>query len=97
MWYFQAIGPKAVGYHFVFAKSTEKGVMWQEVNDGDTPSIVMASDKDSFYVMVFTPVQCLGMDPARLSPVNRLVVSALKETGFSLNNNPLIAKIHFII
>ena len=97
MWYFQAIGPRAVGYHFVFAKSTEKGVMWKEVNDGDTPSIVMASDKDSFYVMVFTPVQCLGMDPARLSPVNRLVVSALKETGFSLNNNPLIAKIHFII
>ena len=57
----------------------------------------MASDKDSFYVMIFTPAQFLGMDPARLSPVNRLVVSALKETGFSLNNNPLIAKIHFKI
>ena len=55
----------------------------------------MASDKDSFYVMVFTPVQFLGMDPARLSPVNRLVASAIKETGLSLNNNPLIARITF--
>lgn len=95
MWYFEAIGPKAVGYHFVFAKSTKKGFMWKEVNDGDTPSIVMASDKDSFYVMVYTPAQFLEMDPARLSPVNRLVVSAIKDTGLVLNNNPLIAKITF--
>ena len=55
----------------------------------------MASDKDSFYVMIFTPAQFLGMDPARLSPVNRLVVSAVKEAGLSLNNNPLIARITF--
>ena len=65
------------------------------MDDTDTPTIVMASDKDSYYVMVFSAAELMELGPEKLSPLNREIVKAVREKGFEPNANPLIAKLSF--
>lgn len=95
--FFTVIGPAASSQHFLFDKSFEKGLTWKDNRDSDTPSIIMASDKQFFYVMVFTAQSLLNLNPEQLSPLNREILKAVKETDFPLNSNPLIAKVVFNI
>ena len=57
----------------------------------------MASDKQFFYVLLFTAQSLLNLNPEQLSPLNREILKAVKETDFPLNSNPLIAKVVFKI
>lgn len=91
--YFAVAGPQAVYHHFVFDGAFTKGITWTDLDDSDTPTLVMASDKEAFYVVLFTPEVFLSMDPEQLSPLNRVVAAKVEESGAELNGNPLVAKI----
>lgn len=95
--YFSVIGPKAVMYNYLFSSDYSRGVVWEDMPDTNAPSIIMASTRDYYYMMVFTAPQLLQMELGELSPLNRVVVQQIKNTEFKLNNNPLIAMISFKI
>ena len=91
--YFAVAGPQAVYHHFVFNSAFTKGITWTDLDDSDTPTLVMASDDEAFYAVLFTPEAFLTMAPEQLSPLNRVVAAKLREGGVELNGNPLVAKI----
>lgn len=91
--YFAVAGPQAVYHHFVFDGAFTKGITWTDLDDSDTPTLVMASDREAFYAVLFTPEVFLTMDPEQLSPLNRVVAAKVEESGAELNGNPLVAKI----
>lgn len=91
--YFAVAGPQAVYHHFIFDGAFTKGITWTDLDDSDTPTLVMASDKEAFYAVLFTPEVFLTMAPEQLSPLNRVVAAKIRESGVELNGNPLVAKI----
>lgn len=95
--YFAVIGPNAAVHNYIFSKDTYRCVGWQDPIDDDTPSIIMDSDANAYYVMVFAAKEYMQKPLNQLSPLNRAIVSHIKDKQHELNDNPLIAKVHFMI
>ncbi|MBQ1624348.1 MAG: hypothetical protein II097_07250 [Bacteroidales bacterium] len=91
--YFATIGPGGDLYNFVFTNKGSSGICWKDLRDTDTPSVVRASDKEGYYVLVYDAGGLVTLPPEKLSPLNRIIVEKIRHDGLSLNGNPLIAKI----
>ena len=95
--FFTVIGPNATAHNYLLSSDYSRGITWKDNPDIETPSIVMASTSEFYYVMVFDIKQYMDLADEELSPLDREIVKTVKDSNCICNSNPLIVKISFIL
>ena len=99
--YFECMGPRGSDIHYVIRPDGKAVCSWKSPDNDPSPSLVLASDTKSFYVLVFDPEGKAATASSGdktledMNPVDRAVIMEMKSKGKAPNGNPLLARISF--
>lgn len=89
--YFGCMGPEAAGLHYLTDASGKNGCAWRDMPDDPSPTMVVASDSQSFYALVFDIESKIALADKELNPLDRVIVQEVRRRNLPLNDNPLMA------
>lgn len=90
--YFACIGPNGNCINFVMDEGFENGVSWVDKINDETPAVVVASDENFYYAIVYDVKSYLSKTDNEINPMTRLIISKIKERGLTVNDNPLVIR-----
>ena len=94
--YFAAMGPEGNTHHFLLPLDGKvDGIHWEDTIIDPMPAQVVASDEDCLYVMLADVASYMDKAAEEMNPLTRHLIGALKESGISANDNPMLVKIGF--
>lgn len=89
--YFGCMGPEAAGLHYLTDASGKNGCAWRDMPDDPSPTMVVASDSQSFYALVFDVKSKIDLADKELNPLDRVIVQEVRRRNLPVNDNPLMA------
>lgn len=94
--YFGCMGPNGSEMQFIVGPHGSPAFSWKVRDDDPAPSMVITSDSNAFYVMIYDVESKYEMEETMLNPLDRLIIGEIKRQNIVFNGNPLLAKIAII-
>ncbi len=93
--YFESMGPHGVNFHYVTDQLGRVICAWRgEVTD-PSPTLILTSDPQSFYALVFDINSKISMPEEDCNPLDRIILQEIRKQKTPVNENPLLVKLSF--